>query len=214
MNEENASKILADIFAHSPAGATPQPVSDDDLLAWAEGTLTGAEFDRVQDHLDRCPESAELATRLTEALALRDEPLPFPVFVPSLEALRAKKDRQDTAALSQDNQPLALAAAEKTDLPEFVRIDELLPGFSGEATGDGCMPSSSSNFRLALTAPESPRPSNVAGSVMAVWPTGQTLPYPFEYSSGRWRAVITLPLPWPEVAPLLENKEIRLETVS
>ncbi len=107
---------------------------------------------------------------------------------------------------------LALAASEKTKLPEVIRIDGLLPGFSGEATGDGCAPSMASTLWLSLTAPESPRPDAVpAGGVLAVWPTGQTMPTPFAYRTGRWRARISLPLQWPEVVELLVAARIRLE---
>lgn len=209
MNQDTASKILADIFAPPPAGEAGLHVSNDDISAWAEDTLTGEDFGRVQAHLDHCPECAELATRLTVALARRDEPLAFPVFVPSFEAVRARAERSAGGELAN----LQLAAAENGVPPEVVRIDGLLEGFSGEATGDGCAPSQASTLRLALTAPESPRPAKVPASVLAVWPTGQTMPATFEHRGGRWRAVLSLPLPWPEVVELLKDNKIRLEPV-
>lgn len=109
---------------------------------------------------------------------------------------------------------LDLAASEKELLPEIVRVDELLAGFQGEATGDGCAPSEASTLRLAFTGPELPRPAEVpAGGVIIVWPTGQTKPHGFTHRSGRWRAEIRLPLPWPETVSLLREKQIRIEAV-
>jgi hypothetical protein len=117
-------------------------------------------------------------------------------------------------AIGAKTEELALAAAERELLPEIVRVDDLLPGFQGEATGDGCAPSEASTFRFAMTAAESPRPLEVpAGAVVMVWPAGRTEPTRFEYRSGRWRANIRLSLPWPETVSLLRMKKIRVEQV-
>jgi hypothetical protein len=107
---------------------------------------------------------------------------------------------------------LALAAAEDT-LPELRPINDLLSGFTGDATGDGCAPSQSSVLRLACVALESPRPQTVPHSIIAVWPTGQTPPLSVAYRAGRWRIDVTLPLPWPETHALLEAGSIRIVTL-
>ncbi len=199
MNQDTASKILADIFAPPPAGEAGPHVSNDDISGWAEDTLTGEGFDRVQAHLDRCPECAELATRLAVAFARRDEPLPFPVFTPDFEAIRARHEPE---------YKLALAAA-SADLPDILPINNLLLGFTGLASGDGCAPSCASTLRIAGGDDTSPAPP----AVLAGWPTGQTTPFPFKSCTGRWRADIRLPLPWPETVALLKSDKIRLVPV-
>jgi tetratricopeptide (TPR) repeat protein len=126
--------------------------------------------------------------------------------------VRATQDASEAAF----EESLALAASEREQQPEIVRVDDLLAGFQGEATGDGCAPSEASTLRLAftVTTPESPRPAEVpVGGVIAVWPTGQTEPHGFTHRSGRWRANIRLPLPWPETVALLREKKIRIEPV-
>ena len=109
---------------------------------------------------------------------------------------------------------LALAAAVKPPLRDFVWRDDLLPGFQCEATGDRCEPSVASKLRLTFTGPESPRPVEVpAGGVIVVWPTGQTDPCHFTYRAEKWRADIELPLSWAETVSLLDEKKIRVEQV-
>ncbi|MEI7819496.1 MAG: hypothetical protein WCK55_01160 [Verrucomicrobiota bacterium] len=129
----------------------------------------------------------------------------------SAPAAAAAPELQEAFETGED---LALAASEKELLPEIVRVDDLLAGFQGEATGDGCAPSKASRLRLTFTGPESPRPMEVpAGGVIIVWPTGQTEPSSFTHRSGRWRTEIRLSLPWPEMVSLLREKKIRSETV-
>jgi hypothetical protein len=199
MNQDKASKILADIFAPPPAGEAGLHVSNDDLSGWAEDTLTGGDFDRVQAHLDRCPECAEIATRLTLAMARCDEPLPFPIFTPDFKEMRERPKLDDQLAL----------AASSVDLPEIVPINNLLPGFNGLASGDGCAPSCASTLRLEGGDANSPAPP----AVLAVWPSGQTEPVSFKLCTGHWHADIRLPLPWPETVALLKSGKVRLVPV-
>lgn len=109
---------------------------------------------------------------------------------------------------------LALAASSEEELPERMRVDGLLAGFQGDAYGDRCDPPKASTVRLAFTGPEAPLPEEVPPrGIIVVWPTGQTDPCGFTYTSGRWRAEIRLPLPWPETVSLLRDKKIRIEPV-
>ena len=57
------------------------------------------------------------------------------------------------------------------------------------------------------------RQTSLGTDSIIVWPTGQTKPHGFTHRSGRWRAEIRLPLPWPETVSLLREKQIRIEAV-
>ena len=202
------NQFLAEIFTAPLGEAGPHP-DNDELASYAEDNLTGEAKIRMDYHLERCAECAEIVERLIEAEAGLKS-LPFPVYVPEFEAVRARQETLETAF----EEPLALAASEKELLPEVVPMDDMLDGFQGEATGDGCAPSKASTLRLAIIGPESPRPIEVpADGVIIVWPTGQTEPHGFIHRSGRWRANIRLPLPWPETVALLREKKIRIEPV-
>ncbi|HMO63708.1 MAG TPA: hypothetical protein PKE47_00510 [Verrucomicrobiota bacterium] len=201
------SDFLAEIFT-APQGEAGPHLTNEQLDACASCTLADTERKLVERHLDHCAECAELVLRLLEADAASDEPLPFPISVPDFDAIRARHQRASRPASFE---LLALAASEKEALPEIVFIEGLLPGFYGEATGDGCAPSAASTLRLELTAPESPQPEAVPPEgVLAVWPTGQTMPVRFTYCDGHWWAKITLPLAWPEVVGLLAESKIQL----
>lgn len=225
-------QLLAEIFTVPPGEAGPHPTNDE-LAAYAENRdALGAEIQtRLDHHLERCAECAEIVERLIEAESA-PQSLPFPVYVPDFDAVRARHNATrsafgemlDFAAAGAvcgaslgrlvAGASLALAAAAKGLLPEIVRVDDLLPGFQGEATGDGCAPSEASTIRLAITALESPRPAEVpTGGFIVVWPTGQTEPHGFTHRAGRWRANIRLPLPWPETVALLRDKKIRIEAI-
>ena len=108
------------------------------------------------------------------------------------------------------DEPLALAASE---LRKRERVDDLLPGFSGEAWGDDCEPSKVSTVSLAVPGAESPRPADVPAAVIVKWPAGQTKPQNFTHDSGWWFVEIQLPLPWPKTVSLLREKKISIEPV-
>lgn len=203
-------QFLAEIFTAPEGQAGPHP-DNDELAAYAEDRddLSAETKSRLEHHLERCTECAQIVESLIEAEEV-SKSLPFPVYVPDFEAVRA---RHETSG-SEFGEELALAASENELLPEIERVDDLLAGFQGEATGDGCAPSKASTLRLAFTGMESPRPAEVPpGGVIIVWPTGQTEPHGFTHRSGRWRAEIRLPLPWPETVSLLRERKLRIEAV-
>ena len=208
MKKKTNDRFLAEIFTVPPGEAGPHPDTDE-LADYAEDRLTGDAKAKLDYHLERCAECAEIVERLIEA-ETAPKPLPFPVFVPDFDAVRARRKAAEPAAGGEWH----LAASEKKPLPEIVRVDDLLAGFQGEATGDGRNPSKTSTLRLAFTGPESPRPGEVpAGGVIVKWPTGQTEPHPFIFRDGRWRVKIPLPLPWGETVSLLEEKKIQIVPV-
>lgn len=229
-------QFLAEIFTVPQGEAGPHPTNDE-LAAYAENRdVLSAEIQaRLDHHLERCAECAEIVERLIEAESA-PQTLPFPVYVPAFEAVRARHkatrgvfgEMSDlavagavggvssalTAVGAVYRASLALAAASTELLPGVMPVDDLLPGFQGEATGDGCTPSVASTLRLAFTGPESPRPAEVPhAGVIVVWPTGQTEPHGFAHRAGSWRANIRLPLPWPETVALLKENKIRIEPV-
>ena len=201
-------QFLAELFTTPPGEAGPHP-DNDALAAYAENTLTGETKNGLDYHLERCPECAEIVDRLIDAeTGLKS--LPFPVYLPEFDAVHARRQRFEASF----GEPLALAASEKELLPEVVPLDDLLAGYQGEATGDGCAPSNASTLRLVFTGSESPRRAKVpTGEVIIVWPTGQTEPQCFIHRSGAWRADIRLPLPWPETVSLLRDRKISIEPV-
>ena len=200
-------RFLAEIFI-VPQGEAGPHLDNDELAAYAEDSLTSEAKTRMDRHFEHCAECAEIVERLIEA-EKAPQTLPFPVYVPDFDAVYARN-----AIGSEFGEGLALAASEKELLPEIVRVDDLLAGFQGEATGDGCAPSKASTLRLTFTGPESPRPTEVpGGGVIIAWPTGQTEPRSFTHRSGRWRTEIRLSLPWPEMVSLLREKKILIETV-
>lgn len=106
------------------------------------------------------------------------------------------------------------AASGKQLLPDNVGVDDLLPGFQGEAVGDHSEPSKCGTMSLSFVGPEAPRPIEVPlGGIVVSWPTGQTEPAHFSYRSGRWRVEIPIPLPWSETVSLLQQKKIRIERI-
>jgi anti-sigma factor RsiW len=206
----NTCRILTEI-ATAPQGNTGPHLTNEQLFAYADGSLPQDQLGACEQHLNHCAECCEIIERLAEAASHADEPLPFPVFVPELSAVLDRNTKSNRVEAANSSH-LALAAAENA-LPELHPINHLLPGFTGDATGDGCAPSQSSVLRLACTATESPRPQTVPQSIIAVWPTGQTPPIPVVYRTGRWRVDVTLPLPWPETHALLESGGIRIVTL-
>jgi hypothetical protein len=201
-------QFLAEIFTTPPGEAGPHP-DNDALAAYAENTLTGETKNGLDYHLERCPECAEIVDRLIDAeTGLKS--LPFPVYLPEFDAVHARRQGFEASF----GEPLALAASAQELLPEIVPVYDLLPGFQGEATGDGCAPSEASMLRLVFAASESPRPRELPpGGIIVVWPTGQTGPHGFIHRSGAWRADIRLPLPWPETVAMLRGRNIRIEPV-
>ena len=142
-------RTLDEIFRQPPGEVGPHP-DNDELAAYAGDPkrLNAETVARLDHHLERCGECAEIVERLIEAQTAPGA-LPFPVYVPDLEAVRAERARRDIPAIDV-SQPLALAASEKAPIAEIVCTDHLLPEFEGEATGDVCLAGAERAFKEAI----------------------------------------------------------------
>ena len=150
-----------------------------------------AKFQAVAQRLQETPDAASAPNETPEAKEIYD--------------IRSTQD----ALGDSSEETLALVAS---DLPERERVDDLLPGFLGEAWGDDCEPSKGSTMRLAMPGLESPRPAEVvADGVIVKWPSGETKPHRFTHLSGWWFVEVQLPLPWPKTVSLLREKKLSIE---
>ena len=151
-----------------------------------------AKFQAAAERMQEMPDAASGPNETMEAKELYD--------------IRSTQD----ALGDSSKEPLALAASE---LPRRERLDDLLPGFLGEAWGDDCEPSKVSSVSLAVPGAESPRPAEVPAAVIVKWPAGQTESQSFTHDSGWWFVEIQLPLSWPKTVSLLRAKKISIEPV-
>lgn len=200
--KRNVPELLAHIL-RVPAGLPGPHVSDDDLDSYAAGTLSAEARDKVDYHCERCTECAEILERLIEAASAPEAP-PFPILVPDFKEVLARHERQEQAG------SMSLAASSKSDLPEYYSLQGLLPGFTGEASGDDRFPDERSCLRLSHKAAESPRPEGLPGNIFASWPTGKSEPFAIEFQGGRWRCELSIQVSWPELVDLLEQGKLML----
>lgn len=122
--------------------------------------------------------------------------------------------RQQTAKLlsdrigAHDSHHLALAAAEAIDLPTKLTLETAdglggIPGLCCVASASAEAPGYATTFRLSFRGRE--EASGAPNRIKVKWPSGARLSRPFEFTDGRWRSDVVLPVAWKAVIRWLQK---------
>lgn len=183
-------------------------VSEADHLHYIAGLLSAVEEARVRDALkaDRSlwldTETARIMTSEDFARNRRGRARPqagSPIAAPDIQ-------RPDVR-LAADS-VWRFAAHDESHLPQTIRLDGMLPGLCGEASGSVVAPGTASSLRVSFDGPADPRPSHVPFGLRAAWPDGHSDVHRFEFRNKKWRAELEIPHRWPVVCGWLRDGKI------
>ena len=169
-------RILTEI-ATAPRGDAGPHLTNEQLIAYADGSLSQDQLPGCEHHLAHCAECCCIVERLAEAESHKDRPPPFPIFVPELSVvLESNADPRPVEAKATDASHLRLVTAE--------------PGAA--ATGTPLPPAASQFKGLSLLLSEY-RSANrrtiakVAGETLTMQDFNNPAGYPLETHQGEMR---------------------------
>lgn len=171
----------------------------DDLSRFFAGLATPIEAELIEAHMQRSPE-----VRM-DVEALKED---FDAFSESLhQSLREQKREAASHRIgARDSHHLALAAAEAIDLPTKLILETAeglggIPGLCCVASASAEAPGYATTFRLSFRNRE--EATGAPNRVKVKWPSGARVSRPFEFTEGRWRSDVVLPVGWKTVSAWL-----------
>lgn len=178
--------------------------SQEQLLEYVSGQAGPVLCELIEAHMQRSP----AICMDVEALREVDQ-----AFNHALE----QSLRQQTAEMlsgrigAHDSHHLALAAAEAIDLPTKLILETAdglggIPGLCCVASASAEAPGYATTFRLSFRNRE--EATGAPNRVKVKWPSGARLSRPFEFTDGRWRSDVVLPVAWKAVIRWLEKGDV------
>lgn len=184
---------IESLFANRP--------SQRQLLEYVSGQASPVLCELIEAHMQRSP------SLCMDVEALREVDQAFD------QALERSLRQQTAEVLSgrigaHESDELALAAAEAIDLPTKLTLETAdglggIPGLCCVASASAEAPGYATTFRLSFRGRE--EATGAPNRIKVKWPSGARLSRPFEFTDGRWRSDVVLPVAWKAVIGWLQK---------
>lgn len=173
--------------------------SQEQLLEYVSAQASHVLCELIEAHLQRSPEICMDVEALRELDQAFDKAL-----LHSLQ--RQENETTDLRMGTHDSHHLALAAAETIDLPSKLTLEPAeglggIPGLCCVASASVEAPVYATTFRLSFRGRE--EATGAPNRIKVKWPSGARLSRPFEFTDGRWRSDVVLPVGWKTVSTWL-----------
>jgi hypothetical protein len=186
---------IESLFANRP--------SQKQLLEYVSGHASPFLCELIEAHMQR-----SLTVRM-DVEALREVDQAF-------DQVLERSLRQQTAEVlsgrigAHEPDELALAASEAIDLPTKLILETAnglggIPGLCCVASASAEAPGYATTFRFSLRGRE--ETMGAPNRIKVTWKSGARLSRPFEFTDGRWRSDIVLPVAWKTVSTWLSPTE-------
>ena len=186
---------IAQLFTNRP--------SQEQLQQYVSGQASPVLCELIEAHMQRSPAICMDLEALREVDQAFDQALERSLRQQTAEVLSGRIG-------AHESDELALAAAEAIDLPTKLILETAdglggIPGLCCVASASAEAPGYATTFRFSLRGRE--ENMGAPSRIKVTWKSGARLSRPFEFTDGRWRSDIVLPVAWKTVSTWLSSTE-------